>query len=55
MTLSIKLQYDASKMLEQLNDSTGTDDVFVGAFLKEQTHLSKRCDAVIRQVNHYLL
>ncbi|KAG8221585.1 Nrap protein [Butyriboletus roseoflavus] len=42
------LQYDARKMLEQLNDSTGTDDVFASVFLKDETHLSKRCDAVIR-------
>ncbi|KAF8443704.1 Nrap protein [Boletus edulis BED1] len=42
------LQYDAQKTLEQLNDSTGTDDVFADVFLRDQTHLSKRCDAVIR-------
>ena len=55
MTLSLQLRYDAQQALEQLNDSTGTDDVFAGVFLKDQTHLSKRCDAVMRQVNRYLL
>lgn len=53
--LSRKLRHDAQQTLEQLNDSTGTDDVFAGVFLKDQTHLLKHCDAVIRQVNHSLL
>ncbi|KAF8559467.1 Nrap protein [Imleria badia] len=42
------LRYDAQQTLEHLNDSSGTDDLFAGVFLKDQTHLSKRCDAVIR-------
>ena len=45
-----KLRYDAQQTLEQLNDSTGTD-LFADVFLKDQTHLLKRCDAVIRQVS----
>ncbi|KAH0828604.1 Nrap protein [Lanmaoa asiatica] len=49
------LQYDAQQTLEQLNNSSSTDDVFAGVFLKDQIHLSKRCDAVIRQVNHYVV
>ncbi|KAG9311330.1 Nrap protein [Chiua virens] len=45
------LGYDAQRTLEQLNDSTGREDVFSSVFLNDQTHLSKRCDAVIRQVD----
>ena len=55
MTLAPQLRYDAQQTLEQLNDSMGADDVFAGVFLKDQTHLSKRCDAVIRQVIRYRL
>ncbi|KIK81853.1 hypothetical protein PAXRUDRAFT_832582 [Paxillus rubicundulus Ve08.2h10] len=42
------LRYDAQQTLEQLIDSISTDDIFTDIFLKDQTHLSKRCDAIIR-------
>ncbi|KAF9244276.1 Nrap protein [Melanogaster broomeanus] len=42
------LRYDAQQTLEQLINSTSADDIFSDVFLKDQTHLSKRCDAIIR-------
>ncbi|KAL4063702.1 Nrap protein [Scleroderma citrinum] len=42
------LRYDAQDTLERLNYSSGGDDIFAHLFLSDQTHLSKRCDAVIR-------
>ncbi|KAF9219296.1 Nrap protein [Gyrodon lividus] len=42
------LRYDAQQTLEQLINSISADDIFSDVFLKDQTHLSKRCDAIIR-------
>ncbi|KIJ60730.1 hypothetical protein HYDPIDRAFT_31953 [Hydnomerulius pinastri MD-312] len=42
------LRYDAQQTLEHLNNSLGADDIFADIFLKDQTHLSKRCDAIVR-------
>ncbi|KAF8841474.1 Nrap protein [Paxillus ammoniavirescens] len=42
------LRYDAQQTLERLINCISTDDMFADLFLKDQTHLSKRCDAIIR-------
>ncbi|KAH7890378.1 Nrap protein [Phlebopus sp. FC_14] len=42
------LRYDAHKTLEHLNNSLDPNDVFADVFLKDQTCLSDRCDAIIR-------
>ena len=37
--------------MEQLNNSSGGDDIFAQLFLNDKTHLTERCDAVIRRVS----
>ena len=46
-----QLQYEASKTLEILNETTITGDPFTQVFLKDNRDLSTRFDIVLRYVN----